>query len=125
VCDITLTLALSSKNGKIENKWKIKEKRENKIYCAYINLGYWPSHFKMSNSIIIPKLNKASYNSSKIFKPIILLNMLSKLIKKVIGKRLQFQLISKNFIHPCQLGVLKQLSMIDAGVILMYLIYAE
>jgi len=115
VCDITLTLALSSKNRKIKNKWKRKEKRKKKKekrkkkkekrkkkkYYAYINLEYWPSHFKMSNSIIILKLNKASYNSFKIFKPIILLNMLGKLIKKVIGERLQFQLISMNFIHPC------------------------
>ena len=51
--------------------------------------------------------------------------MLGKLIKKVIGERLQFQLISKIFIHPCQLGELKQFSTIDIEVILMYLIYAE
>jgi len=49
--------------------------------------------------------------------------MLGKLIKKVIGKRIQFQSISKNFIHPCQLGRLKQYSTIDAGVILTYFIY--
>ena len=55
----------------------------------------------------IPKPNKASYNSPKMFRPIILLNILSKLIERVIGKRLQFQLISKNVIHPCQLGGLK------------------
>ena len=49
--------------------------------------------------------------------------MLGKLIKKVIGKRIQFQSISKNFIHSCQLGRLKQYSTIDAGVILTYFIY--
>ena len=58
------------------------------IANVYINLGYWPSHFKLSMFIIIPKLNKASYNTSKTFRPIILLNMLGKLIEKVIGKRL-------------------------------------
>ena len=30
-----------------------------------INLGYWPLHFKMSTTIIIPKPNKESYNFSK------------------------------------------------------------
>ena len=74
----------------------------------------------MSNSIIISKPNKASYNSLKIFRPIVLLNMLGKLIKKVISKRLQFQLISKNFIYPC---VLKQCSTMNTEVILMYFIY--
>ena len=51
--------------------------------------------------------------------------MLGKLIKKVIGERLQFQLISKIFIHPCQLGELKQFSMINTKVIFIYLIYVE
>ena len=69
-----------------------------------INLSYWLSHFKMLLSIIISKPNKASYDLSKIFQPIILLNMLGKLIKKVIGKRPQFQAISNNFVHPNQLG---------------------
>ena len=64
------------------------------IANACINLGHWPLHFKISLSIIIPKSNKASYDSPKTFRPIILLNTLSKLIEKVIGKRLQFQLIS-------------------------------
>jgi len=59
-------------------------------------------------SIIIPKPNKALYNTSKIFRPIILLNMLGKLIEKVISKRLQFQALSKNTIHLCQLGDFKQ-----------------
>jgi len=78
------------------------------IANAYIDLGHWPSHFKMSTSIIIPKPNKASYNTSKLFRPIVLLNTLGKLIEKVIGKRLQFQALSKNIIHSCQLGRLKQ-----------------
>ena len=62
-------------------------------------LGYWPSHFKISISIIIPKPNKKLYDSSKVFRPIVLLNTIEKLIKKVIGKKLQFQLILNNFIH--------------------------
>ena len=36
--------------------------------------------------IIIPKPNKSSYDSPKLFRPIILLNMLGKLMKKVIGE---------------------------------------
>ena len=51
-------------------------------------LGFWPSYFKSFMTIIIPKPNKNSYNSSKSFWPIVLLNILGKLIKKVIGKHL-------------------------------------
>ena len=78
----------------------------------------------MLSSIIISKPHKALYKSPKIFQPIVLLNILSKLIEKAISKRLQFQLISKNFIHSCQLGELKQCSTTDAEVVLTHLIQA-
>jgi len=61
-------------------------------------LGLWPSHFKTSLTIIIPKPNKELYNSPKFFKPIVLLNTLGKLIEKAISKRLEFHLITDNFI---------------------------
>jgi len=77
-----------------------------------------PLYFKTSSFIIISKPNKISYNSPKTFRPIILLNTLSKLIEKVIGKRLQFQSISMNVIYPCQLGRLKQQSIMDTGIVL-------
>ena len=81
-------------------------------------------YFETLSSIIIPKPNKTLYDSPKMFQPIVLLNTLGKLIEKVISKRLQFQSISKNFIHPYQLGGLKQCSTMDAGVVLTYLIQA-
>ena len=58
------------------------------IANMYINLGYWPLYFKMLMSIIISRPNKASYDSPKIFQPIILLNIFRKLLKKAIRKRL-------------------------------------
>ena len=88
-------------------------------------LGHWLSHFKISMSIIIPKPNKESYDFPKSFRPIILLNTLGKLIKKVIDNRLQFYLILNNFIYLSQLGGLKQRSTLDAGVTLIYFICLE
>ena len=74
--------------------------------------------------VIIPKPNKASYDSSKSFRPIILLNTMGKLIKKVISERLQFLTTANNFIHPSQLGGLKFKSTTDAGVALIHIIYS-
>jgi len=85
-------------------------------------LGYWPLQFKVSASIIILKPNKDLYNSPKAFRLIVLLNTLGKLIKKVIGERLQFHSISNNFIHLSQLGSLKQCLLSDTGVALTYFI---
>ena len=76
----------------------------------------------MSTTIIIPKPSKAEYDSSKFFYPIVLLNIIGKLFEKMIGKQLQFLMISNNFIHPCQLGSPKQRSTMDTSVTLMYFI---
>ena len=92
------------------------------ITNACIDLGHWPYHFKTFMTIIIPKPNKASYNSPNSFYLIVLLNMIGKLFKKMIGKHLQFYMISNTFIHPCQLGSLKQRSTTDIGVALTHFI---
>ena len=89
-----------------------------------IDLGFWPSHFKRSTTVVIPKPNKALYNSPKLFRPIVLLNMLGKLIEKVISKRLQFLTAANNFIHPSQLGDLKFKSMTNASVALIHIIHS-
>ena len=73
--------------------------------------------------VIIPKPNKPSYNSPKFFYPIVLLNTIGKLIEKVIGERLQFLIVSNNFIHSSQLGGLKFKLTINAGVALIHIIH--
>ena len=87
-----------------------------------ISLSYWPNYFKVSTTVVIPKLNKLSYNNPKVFCPIVLLNTLGKLIEKVIAERLQFIVASNNFIHPSQLGGLKSKSTTDAGVVLTHIV---
>jgi len=89
-----------------------------------INLGHWLAYFKRSSTVVIPKPNKQSYNLLKSFKLIVLvlLNMLGKLIKKVISKRLQFQVVANDFIHLSQLEGLKFKSTIDVGMALTHII---
>jgi len=94
------------------------------IANVFFELVLWPLHFKSSITIIIPKPNKESYDFPKLFQSIILLNVLGKLIKKVIGECFQFSLILNNFIYPYQLGGLKQRSTLDASVALTYFIYS-
>jgi len=72
--------------------------------------------------VIIPKPNKLSYDLPKSFRPIVLLNTLGKLIKKVIGERIQFYIAFNDFIYPSQLGRLKFKSTTDTGVILTHII---
>ena len=93
------------------------------IVNTYINFSYQSTHFKKPMSIIIPKPNKPSYNTLKAFCLIILLNILEKLIKKVISSRLQIHTIASNFIHSSQLEGIKQCSTTDARIFLTHLIY--
>jgi len=92
------------------------------IANACIQTEHWPDHFKSSISIIIPKPNKLTYCSPKIFRPIILLNTTDKLIEKVISNWLQFHTIANSFLYPNQLGGIQQESTIDMGLYLIYLI---
>ena len=94
-----------------------------RITNTCIDLGYWLSHFKKSTTVVISKSNKPSYNNSKLFRPIVLLNTVGKLIEKVISNRLQFHVALNSFIHLSQLGGLKFKSTTDAGIMLMHIIH--
>ena len=104
-------------------KDKVYLKNIINIANVCLEIGYWPTHFKTSTTIVTLKPNKASYDIPKLFRPIVLLNMLGKLIEKVISDRLQFHVISNNFIHQSQLGGLKFKSTSNAGIALTHFIH--
>ena len=111
--------------------WKLIIKNDDclskiiNIADVCINLGHWLKYFKVSTIVVIPKPNKSSYDNLKAFHPIVLLNTLGKLIEKVIAKRLQFIVVSNNFIHPSQLGGLKFKSTADAGIALTHIVQSR
>jgi len=74
---------------------------------ACINLEFWPSHFKATNTDIIPKLDKELYSIPKSFHPIVLLNTAGKLIEKVISNQLQFHMVDNSFLNLNQLGSIR------------------
>ncbi|KAF8703071.1 hypothetical protein AX14_014237 [Amanita brunnescens Koide BX004] len=80
--------------------------------------GTWPSWFKASMCVIIPKPNKPKYNIPKAFRPISLLNTMGKLLTKVIATRMQFDCLKFNILHPGQCGGVAKHATIDPGVTL-------
>ena len=94
----------------------------HQITDTCINLEHWPSYFKCSSTVVIPKPNKLVYDQPKSFCPIVLLNTLGKLIKKVVAERLQFLIAKNDFIYLSQLGGLKFKSTTNAGVVLTHVI---
>ena len=89
-----------------------------------IQVGHWPAHFKESLSVIILKPGKASYLTPKSFRPIVLLNTLGKLVKKMLSHQLQFDRVQHGAFQPNQFGGISQRSMEDVGVFVTHLIYA-
>jgi hypothetical protein len=97
-----------------------------KVFLALANAcmehGHWPSYFKVLNSVIIPKLGKLSYQSPRVFRPIVLLNTLGKLIEKMISTCLQFDGIKFELFLLHQFGGICQRSTKDAGLFLTHLV---
>src|SRR4029077_12887106 len=94
------------------------------IANACLRTGYWPEEFKISRTVVIPKPGKPSYDSPKMFRPIVLLNTLGKLIEKLIANRLQYSAAAEGILHPCQFGGVRQNSTEDAGVFLTHIVRA-
>ena len=58
------------------------------ITNACLRVGVWLKELIESKTVVIPKLRKLSYNVSKAFRPIVLLNTMGKLFKKMIANQL-------------------------------------
>ena len=83
-----------------------------------IKSGIWPSAFKSSVTVVIPKPHKDDYTQVKNFRPIALLECAGKLVSKLIAARLQSEAVHFNLVHPLQFGGLKYRSTVDAGFFL-------
>ena len=89
-----------------------------------LSLHHWPKYFKESVSVIIPKLGKSAYDTPKAFRPIVLLNTLDKLIKKMVAKQLQFDAVKYGILHLNQLEGMIQWFTKDAGMFLTHFVWA-
>ncbi|KAF8673055.1 hypothetical protein AX14_005435, partial [Amanita brunnescens Koide BX004] len=81
--------------------------------------GIWPSWFKESVSVIIPKPKKTDYTVPKAYRPIALLNTMGKLLTKVLANRMQFDAAAYSLLHEGQCGGIRKHATIDAGIVLL------
>ena len=88
------------------------------LYNKVCFTGTWPTHFKESTSVIIPKPNKPDYTIPKAYRPIALLNTLGKLLTKILANRLQHDAAEHGILHRDQFGSIQGHSTINAGLVL-------
>jgi hypothetical protein len=86
--------------------------------------GHWPTFFKESSLVIIPKPGKPSYSAPKAFRPIVLLNTMGKLIEKCVSNCIQFDCVKYGVFQSNQFGGIMQRSTEDAGLYLTHLVKA-
>lgn len=89
-------------------------------YNVCINYTIQLQVFKILNMVVIAKPNRPDYTKAKVYKPIVLLNCLGKLMKKIIAHRMQFESQKYGILHLCQFGGTIQHSMADAGIQLVH-----
>ena len=92
------------------------------LFNKIIDEGIWPHQLKDAVSCIIPKPKKPAYDVPKAFRPIALLNMIGKLLTKVVAKWLQFEAQEHNLFHNGQFGGISRHSTTDVGLVLMDMI---
>jgi YD repeat-containing protein len=61
-----------------------------KIFNWCLRLGYCPTHFRHSTTIVLRKPNKDDYTAPKAYRPIALLNTIGKLMDSIIAKRISY-----------------------------------
>ncbi|KAF8628968.1 hypothetical protein AX17_005880 [Amanita inopinata Kibby_2008] len=89
------------------------------LYNDILDMGTWPSAFKESFSVIVPKPNKPHHDTAKMYRPIALLNMLSKLFTKVLAKRINQECALSGLLYKGQCGGVEEHSTVDAGLSLL------
>jgi len=59
-----------------------------RLFNAYIKLGYHPRQFKNARTIILKKSNKGNYTDPKAYRPIALLNTIGKILESILAKKI-------------------------------------
>jgi hypothetical protein len=80
------------------------------LYSACLKLGYNPSHFRASITVVLRKGGARNYRLAKSYRPVALLNTIGKGLESVVARRISYMLDSNNILPPTHLGGRKGIS---------------
>lgn len=80
------------------------------LFNACIKLGYNPSHFQTSVTVVLRKGGRRSYREPKSYRPVALLNTLGKVLEAVMARRISYMLEEHGLLPPTHFGGRKGLS---------------
>jgi ribonuclease HI len=97
-------------------KWAVGETPElfAHLFNAYLSLGIHPPQLKSAIIAIIAKPRKADKSNPRSYRPIALLECISKLLEKVVASRIAFEVGRYKLVPTTQFGGRPKSSVIDA-----------
>ena len=75
-----------------------------RLFNQSLHLNYWPTSFRESVTVVLRKPDKDDYTVPKAYRPIALLNTLSKVMEAVIAKRLSYLVETHNILPQKHIG---------------------
>lgn len=97
----------------LKNSFTAFEPLLTTLFNSLLNIGYFPNIWKIGIACFIPKPS-SNLNTAKAFRPITLLNVMSKLLEKVINERLVRYLFENGKMSDRQYGFVRQRSTVNA-----------
>lgn len=94
--------------------WAIIRAPFTELARATLQYGYFPDCFKTAVCIVIPKPHKKSYKDAESYRPIALLNHISKAIEVIVTNRLQYEMDTRKLIPERHFGCRKGTGTDDA-----------
>jgi len=102
----------------IKMAWARVDKAVIHVFNACLQLGHHPSLWRKAVVVVIPKPGKDDYLAAKAYRPISLIECLSKLLEKVVAKRLLFDADKHSLLPTTQFGTRAFSCTLDAGLTL-------
>jgi len=101
-------------------KWAFASRLDRflEIFNAAISFGYHP--WKEAMVVVVPKPNKPDYSLPKVYQPISLLECCSKLLEKIVTKRILADAHTYDILPPTQFGSQDYHSAVDATMCLVH-----
>jgi hypothetical protein len=100
--------------------WSHMSELLTNIYNACIVTGHHPARWKEATVVVIPKADKPDYSAAKAYRPISLLENMSKLLEKAVAKRFQHDIVTHELIPSTQFGGRTHSSCLDTGLTLIH-----
>src|SRR6266702_8490871 len=104
----------------IKMAWPRVSNMVTHIFNACLQLGHHPTFWRKAVVVVIPKPGKDNYLQAKSYRPISLIECLSKLLEKVVAKRLLFDADKFSLLPTTQFGTQAFSCTVDAGLSLLH-----